>query len=388
MEQPKEVNLSKVFFDIVQAYQAGTKLIILQGGQGSSKTISALQFVYMYMQKHRDARATVASYALPHLKAGAMADFDRIVLPSFGENADAIKNRSESLYFLNQGVIDFYGIEGNIAKAHGPRRDLLYINEVNRRVSYDVYDLLASRTSDVVIVDYNPSQEFWLHEKVLPNFPNRLIKSTFRDNPWLPQRELQNILAKYGKAGFENWWKVYGEGELGKLEGAIFPNWRHGAFDTSLPHANGLDFGFNAPDAMVRCAIDTKRKIMYWAEQLYLDGLTPTQLEDSIAARCTRNDLIIADCADARMIKTLGRRFNIKPVNKKLMTIPEALRLMQDYEHVLTEDSPNLEKEFNNYIWSDKKAGVPIDAFNHLIDAGRYYFMTMLKGGGTQQWHG
>ena len=370
-------NLSDVFFKNLDAYNAGEHLIINQGGQGSSKTYSILQLLYLIAKKETK-RITVASYALPHLKQGAMADFDKI-LESFGENPGALKNVSESTYYVGKSSIEFFGIEGNIAKAHGPRRDILFINECNRKITYEVYDQLSTRTQGAVFLDFNPDQEFWLHEKVLPYFSHVLIKSSFIDNPWLPDKELQNILAKKDKPGFENWWRVYGMGEIGKFEGSIFQNWEYGAFDKTLPAIFGLDFGYNDPDAMVKIAINQREKIMYWDEQFYISGNTPDQLKQSLEVRCTRNDLIIADAADARMIAFLKRWFNIRAVDKSKWTVSEALRLMQNYRHIITEESVNLTKEMNNYLWSDKRAGIPIDGFDHLIDPGRYVFMTQTK---------
>ncbi len=379
-------NLTDVFFKNLDAYQSGEHLIINQGGQGSSKTYSILQLLYLIAKKETK-RITVASYALPHLKQGAMADFDKIV-ESFEENPGALKNISESTYYIGKSSIEFFGIEGNIAKAHGPRRDILFINEANRKITYEVYDQLSTRTQGAVFLDFNPDQEFWLHEKVIPNFKHNFVKSSYIDNPWLPDKELRNILAKKDKPGFENWWKVYGLGELGKLEGAIFMNWRYGEFDTSLPYGFGLDFGFNDPDAMVKTAINHKAKKMYWDEKIYKEGNSFDQLRQQVAFHCTRNDAITADCADARMINELRKYFNITPVNKAKWTVAEALKMMQDYEHIITETSYNLSKEFSNYIWNDKKAGVPIDGFNHLIDGGRYRFQESLRGGGIQTWHG
>jgi phage terminase large subunit len=379
-------NLSDIFFKNLDAYQSGAHLIINQGGQGSSKTYSILQLLYLIAKKETK-RITVASYALPHLKQGAMADFDKI-LDSFGENPGALKNISESTYYVGKSAIEFFGIEGNIAKAHGPRRDILFINEANRKITYEVYDQLSTRTQGAVFVDFNPDQEFFIHEKVIPNFSHVLIKSTYLDNPWLPERELKNILAKKDKPGFENWWKVYGMGEIGKLEGAIFTNWRYGEFDNSLPYGFGLDFGFNDPDAMSKIAVNHRAKKMYWDEKIYKEGNSFDQLRLQIASHCTRNDAITADCADARMINELRKYFNISPVNKAKWTVAEALKMMQDYEHIITETSYNLAKEFNNYIWNDKKAGIPIDGFNHLIDGGRYRFQESLRGGGIQTWHG
>ena len=379
-------NLSGIFDKNLDAYQSGAHLIINQGGQGSSKTYSILQLIYLIAKKEK-RRITIASYALPHLKQGAMSDFDKIV-ESFGENPASLKNISESTYYIGKSAVEFFGIEGNVAKAHGPRRDILFINECNRKITYEVYDQLSTRTQGSVFLDFNPDQEFWLHEKVIPNFPHVLIKSTYLDNPWLPEKEHNNILAKKDKIGFENWWKVYGLGELGKLEGAIFMNWRYGEFDNSLPYGFGMDFGFNDPDALVKTAIDHKMKKMYWDEKIYKEGNSFEQLRQLIAYHCNRNDSITADCADARMISELRKYFNISPINKAKWTVPEALKMMQDYEHIITETSYNLAKELSNYIWSDKKAGIPIDAFNHLIDAGRYRFMESIKPVSHQQWHG
>ena len=384
-------NLTNVFDRNLDAYESGAHLIINQGGQGSSKTYSILQLLYLIAQKDRK-RITVASYALPHLKQGAMADFDKI-LESFNQNPAALKNISESTYYIGRSSIEFFGVEGNIAKAHGPRRDILFINECNRKITYEVYDMLATRTQGAVFLDFNPDQEFWLHEKVIPDFDHVLIKSTYLDNlDYLPKKELDNILSKKDKLGHENWWKVYGLGELGKLEGAIFMNWRYlkegEIFDPSFPYAFGLDFGFNDPDALIKVAIDNKHKIIYAEEKIYKEGNSFESLRTLIGEHCNRNDAITADCADARMISELKRYFNITPVNKKTWTVSEALKMMQDYEIIIPEESTHLAKELSNYMWNDKKAGIPIDGFNHLIDGMRYRFMESQKQPSQQQWHG
>ena len=369
-----EPQFTDVFNQIWDAYWGGEKLIILQGGQGSSKTYSALQFIAV-MAKGLNKRITIASYALPHLKSGALIDFDRI-LSDYGLNPGEVKNKSDYTYrFASGSLIDVFGVEGNVAKAHGPRRDILFINECNRKITYEVFDQLNTRTQECTIIDFNPDQEFWLHDMVLPNFPHKLIKSNFTDNPYLPEKERQNILMKKGRPGFENWFTVYGRGELGKLEGAILGNWHYGDFDTSLPYGYGLDFGFNDPDAMVKVAIDKKRKIIYADEVIYKSGNSAEMLKQLLKANVKPTDRIIADAADARMINTLRREFNIEPVNKARWTVAEALKMMQDYEIIISEKSFNLAKELNNYIWDDKKAGIPIGEFNHLIDAMRYYFM-------------
>ena len=390
-----EVKLTNVFHRTGEALLnaingTGPTLIINQGGQGSSKTFSTLQVIYNYLKgSDQSNKTTFCSYALPHLKQGVISDFDKI-LSSFGENIADVKSAPATpIYHIGKSEINCYGVEGNIALAHGPRRKILYINEANRKISYDVFDQLFSR-SEITLMDFNPDQEFWLHEKVLPIVPHVMIKSNFMDNPYLSTNELNNILRKKDKPGFENWWRVYGLGEMGKLEGVIFPNWSNGEFDRSLPFGFGLDFGYSPdPDAMVKVAIDRKGKKIYAKECFYTPEQLVADLKKSVGQNAGLNDLIIADSASPRMIAELRKSsgFNVKPVVKYDGSVKEGIKILQDYEIIVDPDSPNLEKELNNYIWSDKKAGIPIDAFNHLLDPLRYFAMTQLsKSGGTQKW--
>ena len=378
--------LTNVFYRTGEALLAalngtGPRLIINQGGQGSSKTYSILQVIYNYLYGAKNPiKTTFCSYALPHLKQGVIADFDRIV-SEFGENLGEVKaSPAQPVYHIGKSEINCYGVEGNLALAHGPRRHILFINECNRKITYDVFDQLFSR-SQVCFLDFNPDQEFWLHDKVMPNFPHVLIKSNFLDNPYLPENELNNILMKKDKPGFENWWKVYGMGELGTLEGAIFQRWRYFApgeqWPDYLPYGYGLDFGFNDPDSCVKVAIDKKARKIYVKEMIYKTGNSSDQLKQLLGSFIRGNELIVADCADARMVYELRGMFNIRPVNKGKWTVSDALKMMQSYEIIITEESYNLAKELNNYIWNDKKAGLPIDDFNHQIDAMRYWFMEM-----------
>ena len=374
-----EPKLTNVFYRTGEALLnavngTGPRLIINQGGQGSSKTYSILQVIYNYLLGSPPTKTTLCSYALPHLKLGVISDFDSI-LASFDENLGMIKSSpAQPIYKIHESSVNCYGIEGNLAMAHGPRRDILFINECNRRITYEVFDQLFSR-SQITLLDFNPDQEFWLHDRVLPNFPHVLIKSNYLDNPYLPENEMANILMKKDKPGFENWWRVYGLGELGKLEGAIFSNWRFGEFDESLPKIYGLDFGFHPdPDAFTENAIDIKHRKIYSRELFYENNQSFFNLKDRLADHVSRSALIIADSAEKRLISDLSTSFNIRGISKR-GTVVEWIKKMQDYEIIITEDSPNLERELRNYQWHDKKAGVPIDAFNHLIDGIRYCYM-------------
>jgi phage terminase large subunit len=183
---------------------------------------------------------------------------------------------------------------------------------------------------------------------------------------------------------------VYGLGEFGTLEGAILTNWRYGEFDNTIPSGFGMDFGFNDPDVLVKVAIDDKNKKIYCDEKIYKSRNSAGELRQLMQQHCDRNSQIIADCADARMINELSRYFNIKPVDKSKWTVVEALKMMQDYEIIVTENSFNIAKELQNYIWSDKKAGIPLSGFDHSIDSIRYRFQHHIAKStlGHQKWRG
>lgn len=365
---------TNVFERNILAYQKPAQLIINQGGTSSSKTYSILQLLFLiaYLQKkHRII--SVVSFALPHLKLGAIRDFNNILL-SNGIIPDEVCKKTDMEYKIGNSIIEFFGTE-NLGKVHGPRRDILFINEANN-IKHDIYTQLAIRTRETIFLDYNPVQSFWCHEEVMPKFPHEFIQSTYLDNNFLDLNTIKQIEARRNN---EHWWQVYGMGEVGKLEGAIFYNWHYGEFDSSLPFSYGIDFGFNDPDALVKVAVDHKRRKIYAQEMIYKSGNSFDVLKRLISDHVNRNDLITGDCADARMINELSRFFNIQPVNKKVISVSEALKMMQGYELIISEESYNLGKELSNYIWDDKKAGIPVHAFCHLIDAMRYAFQTVIN---------
>jgi phage terminase large subunit len=400
------MKLTSVFDKNITAFLEGFSLIINQGGQGSSKTFSILQLLYITLKNSKNPLiASVCSYALPHLKIGVIRDLYKIITAD-GQDPDKIHNRSDHFFKIGVSTLEYFGIRDNYSKVHGPRRDLLYINECNNKVTYEDFDNLNQRTHLCTFIDYNPRSEFWLHESVIPHFKHKLIKSTFRNNPWIPEAELNKILWKKDKEQFKNWWRVYGEGETGTLEGQIFTNWDYFNPDlyggvTFEEHIKqfgrgyGLDFGYHPdPDAMVKEAIDDKRKKIFLDEKMYQAGQSTDGLKAACLARVDKiTDLIVAESANPRTIEDLKKNggtvktmgLNVVPVSKT-GTLEEWLKELQEYELVITEDSHNLAKELNNYVWNDEKAGIPIDEFNHLIDAFRYYFMYQKQKINTNVW--
>lgn len=364
---------TKIFSKNLKSYLNKTSLIINQGGTSSSKTFSILQLLFIVANKSKKQLViSVVSYALPHLKLGAIRDFEKIILDA-GINVDKIKNKTDLYYRIGNSIIEFFSAD-NLAKVHGPRRDILFLNECNH-LKYDVYTQLRIRTRICTFLDYNPTNEFWVHEEVIPNEQHDFIKSTYKDNYYLDAKIIEQIESRKNN---ENWWRVYGLGEVGRLEGAILTNWKFGEFDNTLPFGFGLDFGVKDPDALLKVAIDRKNKLIYWKEEIYQSGNSTGELAQLIKARLTSNNLIIAESANPRTIIDLrSQGLNIKAVEKG--KIVDDIKMLQDWTIIVDPESYNLQKELNNWTWLDKKGEVPLDDFNHLLDAGRYYTRMNIK---------
>jgi phage terminase large subunit len=180
------------------------------------------------------------------------------------------------------------------------------------------------------------------------------------------------------KGYWYNWWRVYGLGLDGIVEGAIFHNWKTGEFDNTLPSAYGLDFGSRDPDALIKCAIDKSKHKIYLKEEIYTNGLSTAQLLAEIKSKDVKDKLIIADSQATRTITDLHiGGLNIRAVVKP--PIVDSIKLIQDWELIIDPSSINLIRELTNYVWLDRKGEVPADIDNHAIDAARYIITTLLK---------
>lgn len=359
------------------------KIRVIQGGQGASKTFSILILLVNHASSNENREILVLSAELTKMRLTVIKDFVKI-MKDFGIYED---NRfiAGTLYrFANGSFIKFIGLDKtDVGK--GLRCHVAYFNEVNR-IDRETYRQVATR-ADAVYSDFNPDANFFIHDEVVPRDDCDFIKLTFKDNEHLNEKERDEIL-RYKELGFHsdgeiknkywaNMWSVYGLGEVGSIEGAVFENWTVGAFDDSLPYYFGLDFGFvNDPDACVKVAIDEKLRKIYVKEIFHINGQKIDQLTERVKG--LENGQIVADSAEQRLIDYLrtNSHRNIRAVKKGSGSVMQGIKLMQNYEIIITEGSDNLTNELRNYKWNDKTKVAPVDAWNHLLDALRYVIWT------------
>jgi len=364
------MDLTNVFDRNLKAYNDNYRLIINQGSTRSSKTYSILQLLLL-IAKHskKPLVISIVSYALPHLRLGAIREFEKILI-DYGIVPDKVRNKTENTYIIGKSIIEFFGVD-NLAKVHGPERDILYINEGNYIKSYEIVSQLLIRTRQTAFIDFNPSREFWYHEEIEGKRDYKFIHSTYKDNKYLTLAQINEIESRKNN---EQWWKVYGLGELGQLEDAILTNWEFGEFDESLPYGYGLDYGSRHPDAMTKVAIDRNNKKIYIKEEIYKNGLSTGQLYEMIESREVGKSLIVAEYATGGIRTNADLRIrglNVIECNKG--RIIDDIKLLRDYKLIITPDSYNLQKNLNNWVWLDKKGEIPIDVDDDLIDSFRYY---------------
>ena len=346
----------------------------ISGGTSASKTISILLWLIDYAQSTKNEMLSVVSETFPHLKRGAIRDFQNIME---AHNYWKVKNwnKTNSVYTFETGSkIEFFSAD-QPGKVRGPRRQVLFINEANN-VSYETYTQLEIRTEKIIWLDWNPVQEFWWYEEVQPKQDVDFIILTYKDNEALGDDMIKALeVRKHNK----NWWRVYGEGLLGEAEGRIYRDWQIIDSMPDFPHEAklwryGLDWGYsNDPTAGVAV-------YKYDGGYILDEVLYQTRLSNSEVIDMFKNmdrKLIIADNNEPKSIADLKMAgLMIMPCEKGKDSVLNGIQFVQDQRISITKRSLNLIKEYRNYLWMTDKDGKtinePSDIFNHLMDACRY----------------
>ena len=363
---------------------ATTKLLNLtkriravSGGTGASKTYSIVMILIDYAGSVSNEKIDIVSESYPHLEAGVMQDFKEIMKDRHYWR-DSLWNETKHIYtFETSSTIKFMSVD-KIGKAHGPRRDVLFLNECNY-MSYEIADQLITRTRKTVWLDWNPSSEFWFYTEMQPHRQDiDFIKLTYLDNEGLTDIERQEIESHKHNL---NWWKVYGLGELGSIEGRIYKDWK---IIDEIPHEArleryGLDFGYtNDPTAIIAIYYYNGGWIL--DEKVYKKGMSNKEIADTLKALPQK--LVIADSAEPKSIDEIrAYGINITGAQKGKDSVRTGIQLIQDQPISITKQSLNGIKEYRNYLWMIDKNGKilnePEQGNNHCMDASRYALETL-----------
>lgn len=363
-----KIKATEVFDWNYKALNSDKRFIINQGGSRSSKTYSLCQLIIVWCLQNPNKVVSIVRKTFPALRATVMRDFFE-VLKDLELYEKGNHNMSENIYrFSNGSIVEFFSVDDE-QKIRGRKRDLGWCNEANE-LWFDDFQQLNMRTESKLIFDYNPSESSgWLYE--LPEEESILIKSTYKDNPFLPEsikRQIEDL-----KRTDEALYQIYALGEKAISKSNIYSNW------TFLQHrpskftqfVYGLDFGFNHPTALIR--VYWHEKDIYIEPVIYESYLTTTDLIDRMGSLgIDKSTDILADYSRPEIIAEMQiAGYNVNNANK---VVKKGIDNVKTFG-VICQDDPRLKKEYDNYKWKkigDTITDEPVKLFDDAMDAIRY----------------
>lgn len=378
-----KVQTTRVYNHLTKAVSEGYTVISEQGGARSGKTYNTVLYLIMYLLEHPGKLLSIVRKTLPALKGSVYRDFEEN-MRRLGLWDSKAYNKSEMIYRIPNGSeVEFFSTD-NEQKLRGRKRNILFANEANE-ISYLEWKQLKMRTTDLSFLDYNPSftDDHWLAQ--LNADPGTYhFTTTYLDNPFLEQVIVDEI-ESYRDSN-SSLWRIYGLGKQDVIEGAVYPEY---IIVDDIPASArrrwcALDFGFtNDPTAILEVAVDGRD--LYIDEVAYMTGMVSGDiiavLKQSLPGR-----KVISESADPRLVEEIHRAgVNIHAVHKFKGSIEAGISKAKEYRLHVTRRSTNVIREFKNYVYMQDKNGkwlnVPVDAFNHAMDAMRYVVMEELMGG-------
>lgn len=238
-----------------------------------------------------------------------------------------------------------------------------------------------------VILTFNPwSEKSWLKSEFFDKEDDDIftLTTTYKINEFLDKQTIKRYEKLYETNPRRA--KIVCDGEWGIAEGLVFEeNWRVEVVDKSVVDEKGaheifgLDYGYtNDPTALFVGVINLEKRKLYVMDEMYEKKLSNEQIAENIKIKGYQNKRIVADSAEPKSnnrLRTLGIR-SLIGARKGKDSVRNGIDFLQGFEIIIDPHCRNFIKEISNYAWDEDKYGnkvnVPIDDFNHLMDAMRY----------------
>ena len=359
------------------------RINIFQGSSRASKTYNILIFFIYKLLNEDNKTLSIVRKTLPALKGSVLRDLKEILI-KFDLYNQNDWHSVDGFYQLGTNMIEWFSVDDE-TKLRGRKRDYLFINEATE-VSYDEYIQLMLRTSDLTVMDLNPSLwKSWIYDLEGQPDVNYNI-TTYKDNPFLSEVQVQEIEKLQHRD--PNLWRVFGLGQRGLPTKMVFS---HQQKYSTLPEGSkllgyGIDWGYSDPSTLIQ--VYKKDDSIYCQELVYLRNATiPDFIYKIKDLGINLKEDFICDSANPQAIEELRRQgINAKPVKKN--SILHGIDLIKRSNFFIHETSTNLENELLSYVWKTDKNGnnldEPVDDNNHLIDPLRYVLeMKMYRNTGV-----
>ena len=391
-------------------------IILVTGGRGSGKSFSTSTFLERLTFEMTPEDKIVHQILYTRY---TMVSANISIIPEFLEKAELdgtqkffSSTRSDVTNKMTGSRVMFRGIKSSSGNQTAKLKSIhgittFVIDEAEEWVSEREFEtiMLSIRQKGIqnrIIIVMNPTDNnHWVYKRFIENnheevmydgvpvqvstHPNVLhIHTTYLDNAenLSPEfiKEVNEMKVKnpekYAHTVMGRWADV-AEGAVFKHIGVVkeFPKW-------CKKVAIGLDFGYtNDVSAAMMCGMIDDN--LYISELFYRTGMLSSDLIKEL--RKYGDMKVFSDSADPRLVQEIHNGgVRIYPVEKGAGSIIAGIDKMKSLNIFVTENSYNLRKEFRNYVWDKDKDGnyinQPIDAWNHGIDATRYYILATLLG--------
>lgn len=386
-------------------WEADEAVVINRGGTRSSKSYSIAQQLFIWLLTGQITENKWIARGVASVVRKNSTTIERTILRDFKEVIDQFPHshlieyhQTKRTFTFGERMVEFFGAD-DPQKVRGSKRQILYCNEANELNFNEEFFQLKMRTTDKIIIDFNPDTEFvWikteLEDKKDLKRPNgepviaggcNVIVSTFRDNPFLEPFIVSQIEAMQYEDPIK--WKVYGEGEYGLTEGLVFSNY---AVCNAIPDGAkflgyGLDFGYSTDPTVLTGMWVANNEL--WVKEIFRrHGMTNTDIAVEMQLHgIDRRDDICADSAEPKSIEEIKRMgWAIFGVTKGRDSIRVGIDILKRYKVNIYYESEDLIKEWRSYRWDTDKDGNilqperPKGGNDHGVDGIRYIALKKL----------
>lgn len=372
-----EQKCNRQFYDLIRSNK---RFKVHQGGTRSGKTVAVCQYlVYLITSTEKPLTISIVRKTLPALKGSVLRDIMNI-LQETGIYYLGVHNKADNTFKYNNHLIEFLSVD-EPQKIRGRKRNIAFLNEGNE-LNIEDFRQINMRTTDMVIVDFNPSDPVhWIYSDLIPRKDCDTWITTYRDNNFL-SAELVNEIERM-KERDPDYWRVYGEGLQAIFSARqVFNNWEFidykdfPEFDLDVEGVLGIDYGYsNDPTAVV--LVFRQKDKLYIHEVLFRKGMTNSDIVDYLKEKGYGQVMAYGDSAEPKSIEEMKRLgMFIKPAIKGQGSINAGISLLKEYDIFVSNESDNIKREYHNYYWEELKDGTiinkPRDKENHTMDSIRY----------------
>lgn len=383
-------------------FESKARYVILMGGRGGGRSTVASQFANAKLMAPEYFRCAIMRYILGDIRNSIYREiYDRAE-----ENGvlDTL-NINDSLMKIEYGAnsINAVGFRKSSSDQRSKLKSLASYNcviieeadEIPEEDFMQLDDSLRTVKGDIkIILLLNPpAKNHWIIQRWMKLIESEqrgfyryelkdgakesiLINTNYRDNlaNIAPQSVFQ--YEDYKESKPTHYWNMVVGLVPETVVGKIYNGWTQ--IDDIPPEARlkrrGLDYGYsNDPTAIIDVYIWNNAYI--WDEVVYRKGMSNKDIADVLKMR--ENILLIPDSAEPKSNDELiSYGISLIPSQKGQGSVNQGIQYVQDKTIYVTKRSINLWKEYENYAWKVDKDGnvlnVPIDMWNHGLDAGRY----------------